>query len=203
MSLNPSKCTLLPISRRQQHLFSHNHKHLIQSDLNLKCHVNSVCSKVSQLLGFIKRTSGHTKVSLQLYQARCRPIWNQPTKCIVNRIEKIQHDFTRYFFKQSVINHDSADYLGYSQRLDSLNLASLESRRKLLSLCFCYQIFYNHPDVDNSLFQINHCRDFPKFRIPFSRCNTLKYPLSASSVELSSHWNSLFNSQQFSSWTPS
>ena len=108
---------------------------IIQSDLHWKSHVNSVCSKASQLLGFIKRTSGHTKVSLQLYRALvlCRPIvdyacpvWNQPTKCIVNRIEKIQCDFTRYLFKQSLIKNNPADYLDYSQRLDSLNLALLE-----------------------------------------------------------------------------
>ena len=117
---------------------------MIQSDLNWKSHVNSVCSKSSQSLGFINRTSGHAKVSLQLYRALCRPIfeyacpvWNQPSRYNVNRIEKIQRDFTRYCFKQSVINHNSADYLDYSQRLASLNLASLESIRKLLSLCFC------------------------------------------------------------------
>ncbi len=150
--LNPSKCALLPISRRRQNVFlydynildehvsiTRDHKYLgitIQSDLKWQTHIITICSKATQTLGFIKRTCGHSKLSYQLYLALCRPIieyaspvWNHPTKCNINRIEGVQRDFTRFFFRQNSINHDLADYLNYSQRLTLLNPTSLESRR--------------------------------------------------------------------------
>jgi hypothetical protein len=63
----------------------------------------------------------------------------------IDKIEKVQRRFTKAIFPR----------LSYNERLDKLNLKSLETRRILTDLITCYKILNGHLDIV--------CQDFLKF----------------------------------------
>ena len=129
-----------------------------------------------------------------MYSTLCRPIleyacpiWNPYMKGNIERIERIQRNFTRYLVNQHYTDHDTVNYLNYFQRLDKLRLCSLEKRRMLLSLCLFYSLFHKLTGAD-FYFKINERREFPTLSIPFARCNVLKFSFLGRMPAL---WNSL------------
>ena len=116
----------------------------VSSDLSWNCHVNNIPKKCNKLLGFIRVVAGvkNPYVLLKLYQTLilpildyCSPVWNVHKKCNVEKLEQIQHRATRMILCQRRGEQQ------YQDRLKTLKLTTLKTRRSYLSVSFA-SLFY-------------------------------------------------------------
>ena len=92
--------------------------------------------------------SAHNRESfISLYKTYVRPIlefasliWCPYQQGLINEIENVQRRFTRLF--------SNFRSLPYRDRLKSLNLLSLSSRRLRYKLIFVYKMLHNRVDLD-------------------------------------------------------
>ena len=123
--------------------------------LNFDTHINSTIKKANRIAGLLVHTiTNKTKeIMVPLFKALVRPIleygnsvWSPYLKKHTESIEAVQRRFT----KRIVGNHD----LTYEQRLEKLNLPSLEFRRRRGDLIEVYKIVHKlyDPITTKSLF---------------------------------------------------
>ena len=158
MILNPDKCKVMCITRRNiiypnyfiddsplDYVFSHKYLGVtFSSNLKWHPHIGNIVSKAFQTLYFIKRICNRHPLSLVLFNSLVRPIleyssvvWNPHLQNNISQIESVQRNFTRYFLN-SARYPIHPQYIDYNERLDRLNLTTLENRRTSLSLIFLY-----------------------------------------------------------------
>jgi hypothetical protein len=161
LQLNPSKCNVMCITRRKvKPVPSYNVNNTtlattdslrllgvtVCSDLSWNCHVNNTVKKCNKLLGFIRIVAGskNSYVLLKLYQALilpildyCAPVWNVYKKCNIEKLEQVQHRATRLVLCQR------RGEQSYENRLRTLKLTSLKTRRTYLSVSFACSCLIN------------------------------------------------------------
>ena len=124
----------------------------VSSPFSFNNHVSKITKKAFQRLGLINKVfENRTETSLlHLYKSFVRPIveyssvvWNPYTSCNINKLERIQKRMTRM---PQRIRH-----LPYRDRLKSLNLLSLQSRRLRAQVILIFKMFQCEPlqDLNN------------------------------------------------------
>jgi hypothetical protein len=210
MNFNLQKCKQLRITRKKKPI--HNIYHLgteqllltdKEKDLGIMLHHkltwhDHIITKVNtanKILRLIKRTCGNQTQSVvirKLYIHLVRPhleyaceIWSPHQAFLQDMIESVQRRATRLMIKGK----------SYTERLKSLHLLTLKSRRTLLDLTFFYKCLNGLLSIDLSRF-INS-RDTAaydlrhadlSFKILYSRTNMLKYSYFHRTVKA---WNCL------------
>ena len=193
MKLNSNKCKVLHITRKKnfiQHItytidsdplsctFSHKYLGITFShDLSWSSHVSIVSNKSLQLLGFIKRFVPYndTKILLCLFNALCRPIleyaapvWVPYQIQHITAINKPLRRVTKLCVKGE-----------FTDRLNFLNLPTIEQRLKFLSIIFIVKCLYNLNDFNIFDFiEINSRHlETVSFKHKFARTNAFKNSL--------------------------
>jgi hypothetical protein len=208
LHLNPSKCSVITFSKSKnlsRFIYDLNGDELTRTDqvkdlgvildteLNLKAHINAIVGKAFKQLGFILRQSKDFSpyIIRTLFLTFVRPcveygsiVWSPHYATHIKSIEKVQQKFFKsYAFKLGI---DISD-LEYTERCNLLNLQSLEGRRYQQELVFVYKLVNSLIDAPNLLKLLNfnapghtyNTRNFPLFRCPFHRTNYgLNSPMS-------------------------
>ena len=134
---------------------------LIDNKLKFRNHISAVLKKAylrsRTLLQKIKTKSSKTWVTV--YKSYIRPlleyateIWNPHIKKEIIRLEKFQKFFTKKIFWKCHLPN-----LPYSQRLEYLNISTLEDRRKYLDLLTAFKIIRKETHLNPlKLFSFSH-----------------------------------------------
>jgi hypothetical protein len=147
MAFHPDKCNVLSITRNKTPikysytLHGHQLEHAdkakylgvtIQSDLKWDSHINSITTKASKTLGFLRRNINisSTTVKEQAYKSLVRPsleyacsVWDLYTKENITQLEQIQHRAARYVTNRY---HNTSSI---SNMIEHLNWRRLADRR--------------------------------------------------------------------------
>ena len=161
MKFNATKCYVMSIHRQQNpftkfyQLNNHILKQvsenpylglIIRDDLQWSSHINKMCTKASQSLGFIRRNLRHCNQSFKetAYISLVRSVleysstvWDPHTEKEISQIEKIQRNAAR-FVKNNYSRHSSV-----TQMMHDLKWKPLESRRRENRLVLLYKIINN------------------------------------------------------------
>lgn len=159
LKFNPSKCKAMLLSRKRSKMsipctlllnqmpleFVDSFKYLglnITSDLTWSRHIETITSKARRLVGLLFRQFYHcadTNTLKKLYVSLIRPhleyacqVWDPSSAKECNLLEKVQRFASRVCLK--TWNMD------YSEMLNSLDLPSLQTRRKVQKLSLLYKI---------------------------------------------------------------
>ena len=216
LTLNPSKCKYMLISRKRSPtlpdipLLLHKlplcqvdtFKYLgilLSEDLSWSPHINAICSKARQVLGLLYRrfyNFSNTDTLVQLYTSLVRPhleyacpVWAPHLTRDIQALESVQA------FACKMATHNwKANY----QELQSLiDIPTLERRRLELKLGHLFKIVHNLCFFPQGVFELRE--QTPLLSItrsahslslvqPFARTNSYLYSFVPNTV---SHWNSL------------
>ncbi len=125
----------------------------ITSDLKFHSHCNEICKSAYSISALIfKCFEIKTKTFLQkMFQTYVRPrleygtqVWNSHFNMDIDKIERIQRSFTKRI--PNLVN------LTYPQRLENLELLTLETRRLIADLTMVYKILHQMVDLDPASF---------------------------------------------------
>ena len=160
MRFNAKKCNILSINAKSSHYYQLNNTILqevpsspylgvqLSNDLSFEQHINTVCSKASSTLGFIRRNLHHTPSHLQrtAYISLVRStleyaatVWDPYLQKHIDKLEKVQRQAARFIAK----DYHSRTPGCVSSMLSAYNLPTLQERRKALRLTLFYKISNN------------------------------------------------------------
>ena len=162
--------------------------------LDFSTHMSTIVKKANQMLGLVKRTFENIepKAFITLYKAMVRShleyancIWRPYKKGEIQSIEKVQRRATKCINELSNMT--------YTDRLQTLNLPTLEYRRQRGDMIQTYKIIHKLDDIDaHDLFAFHtdlRTRGHSlKLNIPSCNLNSRKYSFS---VRVVPEWNSL------------
>ena len=161
MKFNASKCYVMNIHRKQnpftkfyqlsglilQQVTENPYLGLIiRDDLQWSSHINKICSKASQSLGFIRRNLKHCNESFKqtAYISLVRSVleyscsvWDPHNDKEIKQLEKVQRNAAR-FVKRDYSRHSSVTTM-----MNDLNWKPLKSRRRECRLVLLYKIINN------------------------------------------------------------
>jgi len=132
---------------------------LVSNDLSATTHVTDVVSKAHRRAKLILRTFISQDVNLLVpaFITYVRPllkyntvIWSPHTARYIDAIECVQRRFTKCL--------RGYNQYTYSERLSRLKLQSLELRRLVTDLLWCYKIVFNVVNISAEFFCHNTCR---------------------------------------------
>ena len=137
----------------------------IEDNFSFNSHINEVVKSALKILGFIKRKSFNYKqpeTVMILYKTLVRSkldyasiIWNPQFKDKINKIERVQRKFIKFYCFKFGIRYERTNYKAVC---DSLNLQTLEERRMFLDLTFLHKLTNNEIDcsglIQNLTFRI-------------------------------------------------
>ena len=128
---------------------------IFSSDLSFNLHIDNIVVKSSRLLGFIKKNTKHisdTKALICLYNGLlrstleyCSVIWTPRYACHINRLERVQNKFVKYFLYKF---HFPYNDLPHETRLLLCGFKSLECRRRQAFLLLLYKIMNGLTNCD-------------------------------------------------------
>lgn len=169
LHLNLDKCAVLTISKGRSTIHAdylygdykfirvNEHKDLgvlIDQKLSFTKHIASISSKACAALGFVKRFCydiADTQTLKQLYYALvqshldyCSVVWLPFHDIHRKKIESIQKQFTMFALKEYPSVANNFHIRSYQQRLNDLNMISLQRRRLNASLIMIYDILNGH-----------------------------------------------------------
>lgn len=149
---------------------------ILDSRLTFIPHIDSIVSRASKTLGFIKRICYDFKTVQTLtvlYNSFVRtvleyasPVWNPTYGTHVDRLERIQKSFTRYLRYKSGNCPLNADY---AQRLDYFRMSTLKQRRESNDLILLHKIINGSIQVPKLLIEIHI--SVPRHSLPRSKRN--------------------------------
>ena len=122
---------------------------IIDDKLSFTQHMESKLLKAKQMLGIVRSTFKYINedIFLRLYKSIIRPhleyadiVWAPTTKEYQDKLEKFQRRATRIV--------PSLSHLSYTERLQKLNLPTLQYRRLRSSMLFLYKYSHNLIDAD-------------------------------------------------------
>lgn len=168
LELNLNKCQVISFSRKRS--VSH-YNYTIQNHnlvrvkqvtdlgiifdhkLNFNLHYDFITSRATKMLGFVKRRACEFEnlwVTKTLYCSfvrsileYCSIVWNPCFSVHSNRIESIQKQFLLFALRHIYDPRDFQSLPSYLDRLNLVNILSLESRRTMLSSCFTFDVLTN------------------------------------------------------------
>ena len=210
LTLNPTKCKTMVISRKRNSVKPHaqftlnsspleqveTFKYLgilLSSDLSWSSHIDFICTKARKLIGLLYRrfygnVDNHSL--LELYSVLVRPhleyaapIWDPHFIKDTNKLESVQ----RFALKMCLKRWD----LGYQDLLDLSQLPTLENRRLYLKLCTLYKIIHGYFYFPSNVFvlQVNrHSCSLPLIHQLRAHTNAFQSSFVPSSVSV---WNHL------------
>ena len=202
MEFNPDKCDVIYVTKQKNPLIfpyklhntelksTENAKYLgitISNDVNWKPHIEYMTSKAYNTLKFIKRnvktnnqkvkeTAYNTFVRTQLEY--CAPVWHPWQDKLSYKVERVQRA-ARYVLK------DYSTASSITEKLNTLNWQTLESRRIKSSLILLYKTKYQLVAIYH--FYLTETRNL-NFFVPYSRT---KYHTNSIFPRTIRHWNSL------------
>ena len=160
LRLAPEKCSVLTLSLSEPNpsFFLNNTQIssskfirdlgiIISDNLKWEKHIDYIYRNASTSAYQISRFSKTRNIwtLIKLFKTYIRPklefntpLWSPHLTKDITRIEKVQRTFTRYVFKKC-----NLPYSSYSDRLNQINLQSLEYRRISFDLIFLYKIINN------------------------------------------------------------
>jgi hypothetical protein len=169
LHLNKDKCSVLPICRGRNpiaadyFLGTHALKRvseqrdlgiLIDHKLNFIKHTEAVTSKALATLGFVKRFCFEIKdpatlkaVYCSLVQSileYCSIVWMPSCATHINKIESIARQFTMFALGEFPNAGNNFHISSYSQRLESLGMKSLQTRRIEAANVFLFDLIKNY-----------------------------------------------------------
>ena len=121
----------------------------VDDQLKFTSHINSISSKASRTLGFIKRNFKHLDEDsfITLYKTKVRPtleyaspVWSPQLTKDKMKLERIQARFTKIIPKYR--------HLPYPERLRRLGIPSLEYRRLRADLIEVYKVLHNLTNIN-------------------------------------------------------
>ena len=126
---------------------------IIDDNLNFTSHYVKARNKANKIVGFIKQsvTTRKPQTMVKLFSSLVRPIleyaapfWSPHLCKDIDMLENVQRRFTRLI--------SGFENIDYKNRLDRINLFSLEYRRHRGQLIETYKFFNNLPDTAAKLF---------------------------------------------------
>lgn len=183
LSLNIAKCSFVSYTLKRTTQIIHDYKingEIIKKEASFKdlgvsfdqkmtfnSHIDSVCRKSRQMMGFVLRNSSDFKspqTVVALFKSLSRssleyasPIWNPTNVTQTKQIETVQHKFIRILAKRYF--NDTNNQIDYRSYEEQLNLPSLQLRRIILDVNFVVKSFNNQ--IDSSTYI-----DLFNFRVP-------------------------------------
>ena len=168
----------------------------VDSRLKFDKHIALIVHKAMSRCRLILKCfhSRNATIMLQAYVTYVRPIleycssvWSPHCKYLIDKIEKVQ----RFFTKRLAGLH----IMSYCNRLKSLHLQSLESRRLIHDLVLCYKLLHDKSDSSITT-TLNLCRNITRghsYKLSKRLCTTdvTKFYFSNRIVNV---WNRLPNS---------
>ena len=115
----------------------------LTQDLKWDTHIQNICVKANQTIGFLRRNLniGAVSIKQQAYFSLVRPlveyssnVWDPYTQKNIKKLEMVQRRAARYVLHR---HHNTSSV---TDMFKTLNWRSLENRRKDMRLCIMYKI---------------------------------------------------------------
>ncbi len=166
----------------------------VSEDLNFSHHIDTICKSANQMVNllFLSFETRNPKFLLNLFKTYILPkleygseIWSPHMKKDIIKLERVQRRFTKRLL--NCLN------LSYEDRLQKLDIKSLQERRIKKDLTYIFKMLHGKIDVNfDDFFQFSQNsatrgHSYKLFKQPF-RLDCRKYFFSNRSITL---WNSL------------
>ena len=121
----------------------------IDNKLKLSSHIDKISAKAKQRVGLIFKcfVTRDVKILTKAYVTYVRPlleyataIWNPTSIGLIDKLESVQRQFSKRI--------PACGHLSYLERINFLNLETLEWRRLKYDLVLTYKIVFNKIDLD-------------------------------------------------------
>ena len=128
----------------------------MSNDLSFSHHIKNIVAKGRKMSGWILRTFSTRKktVLITLFKALvihtleyCSPLWSPSDKHHIHLIERVQREFTKRIGEFNTYHDDlgyNVCYTKYQNRINNLNIFSLERRRDRYVLIYIFKILHNY-----------------------------------------------------------
>ena len=164
MKFNVDKCVIMNIGNlkiKAKHEYKMNNQILetvkhrpylgveLTDNMKYNNHINTITSKASRVLGFVKRNLKHCPrtVKERAYQTLVRPkleysspIWNPQQKTQIKQLEQVQRNAARFVLNKPY-NYQSPSSV--TTMLQQLNWPTLEDRRKAADQILMFKVINN------------------------------------------------------------
>ena len=161
LCINPRKCSYLHLGKSTASSYSIHGTEILRSEyvkdlgimidskLDFSLHIDNVVKKAYSTMFTLFRNVHCTNpiILSRLYKAYiiplveyCCNVWNPVRKKHITKIEKVQRIFTRLLFSKCFHDVNYTNMPNYKIRISRLFLTSLEKRRIISDLVFCYRI---------------------------------------------------------------
>jgi hypothetical protein len=126
---------------------------IMDPTLCYKTHIEKAIGKAMRIYGWITRSliTRESCVIIRTYKSLIRPIleycssvWSPSRRDLISNLERVQRKVTKLVFKS---------YLPYSERLQKLQLPSLQWRRTYLDLLRTHQVVHGNVSIRKQLFK--------------------------------------------------
>lgn len=177
LHLNLSKCSIMTISRKREPILcNYSYKNqafnrvyeqkdlgvIVDNKFTFVKHIDMICSKASSALGFIKRFCYDITdifILKSLYYALvqstldyCSIVWMPFYEVHKNKLESCLKQFSMFALKEYPNSSNNYKISSYTDRLDKLNMMSLQRRRINTGLIFLKNLLDNNvhcPSIKN------------------------------------------------------
>jgi len=162
---------------------------IVSSDLKVATQCSHACMKANRMLGLIRRTmsSRDPVILTRLYKSLVRPhleycavAWSPYYKKDKEKIERVQHRFTRFF--------KSLRDLSYESRLEKLSLWTLEERRNRADLIEVFKMSKGLSSTPLSAFFVRELDSRTRghvWKLKKQQCRTVTFGKNSFLTELS------------------
>jgi hypothetical protein len=204
VGISHNKCVILELGRHTSNeKFSIQDRPIVSSSLvkDLGVYVDSDLSFASHIHDFVKRSKSRASLIFRCFLTKdltnlkrafityvrplleyASPVWSPSHLYLIHEIEGVQRSFTKRL--------PGLGNLTYAERLSKLGLQSLEHRRLIADLMFCFKIVRGYSSLDvNQFFKFSN-NPYHKYRIniPLAKTNVRRFFLS---YRILNTWNSL------------
>ena len=128
----------------------------MSNDLTFSHHIKNIVAKARKLSGWILRTfkSRNKDVLITLFKSLvipvleyCSPLWSPFDSFHVKLLERVQREYTKRISDFSTYQEDlgyDVCYIPYQERLQKLNIFSLQRRRDRYMLIYVFKIIHGY-----------------------------------------------------------
>ena len=211
MKFNVDKCVIMNIGNlkiKAKHEYKRNNQILetvkhhpylgveLTDNMKYNNHINTITSKASRVLGFVKRNLKHCPrtVKERAYQTLVRPkleysspIWNPQQKTQIKQLEQVQRNAARFVLNKPY-NYQNPSSV--TTMLQQLNWPTLEDRRKAADQILMFKVINNLVAVPQSYLPQRSPRyvDSVRFITYHCRLNIYQHSFFPPTV---TYWNQL------------